>query len=112
VFAEPQTLETITAVCDGTPDLVASLVDHSLLIRVTEKEARFGMLETVREFALELLEQSDEKNDLRRWHANYVISLVETGNTQAHAGTPGFGDLRLALDWLVSRRDPRVFATP
>jgi predicted ATPase/DNA-binding SARP family transcriptional activator len=50
-------------------DSVASLVDKSLLQR---RESRFAMLETVRPFAVELLDE-----DIRRMHAEWLTALAE-----------------------------------
>jgi tetratricopeptide (TPR) repeat protein len=63
-----------TPVLDG----LASLVDKSLLKQVDgpDGEARFVMLETVREYALERLEESGEIAALRRRHAEYFFELA------------------------------------
>ena len=64
MFAGGCTLEAAEAVCNARRDLqpdvargLASLLDKSLVQRAggTEAEPRFAMLETVREYALELL---------------------------------------------------------
>ncbi len=62
---------------DGDPllvlDGVALLVDRSLLqVRETEGEARYSMLETVRQFAAQRLEASDEAERIRARHAHFV----------------------------------------
>jgi hypothetical protein len=41
-----------------------------------EDEGRFLMLETIREFALELLSNSSEKDFIKGCHADYYLSLV------------------------------------
>ncbi len=60
-------------------DHVASLVDKSLLQRGegVGGEARFSMLETVREFGLEQLVASGEASAVGERHAKYFLSLVE-----------------------------------
>jgi predicted ATPase len=60
-------------------DVVASLVDKSLVRRNddTGEEPRFSMLETIREYALELLEASGEVQLIRRRHAAYYLALAE-----------------------------------
>ncbi len=62
VFRGGCTLETAEAVCDADLDTLASLLDKSLVRRRTGRlgEERFWMLETIREFAVEQLEASDE----------------------------------------------------
>ncbi|MDP8923722.1 MAG: tetratricopeptide repeat protein, partial [Chloroflexota bacterium] len=64
---------------DDILDGVASLVAKSLVRHVdgSDDEPRFGMLETVREFALEQLEASGEAADARRRHAEYYLGFAE-----------------------------------
>jgi tetratricopeptide (TPR) repeat protein len=76
-------LEAAEAVCgdeDDRPqrsvlDGLTALVEHSLLRAETTSEgmARFTMLETIREYALEQLETSGEAEAMRRRHAEYLI---------------------------------------
>lgn len=62
-------------------DVVASLVDKSLVRQsMAEPEARFSLLETIREFSLEQLEASGEAGEARRRHADYFLTLVETAD--------------------------------
>ena len=62
--------------------LVAALVDKSLVRPMAPATAgtapRFGMLETIREFALEQLAASGEETATRAAHARYCAHLVET----------------------------------
>jgi len=79
VFAGGGSIEAIAAVCgggEGLIDTLASLVDKSLL-RSALDEPRFSMLETLREYALERLDRSDDAEELRRRHAEYFASLAE-----------------------------------
>jgi len=76
VFAGGWTLEAAESVCEAGLDVVQSLVDKSL-IRSRERN-RFFMLETVRAFALERLEESDDAHDTRRRHADYFVSFAGT----------------------------------
>jgi tetratricopeptide (TPR) repeat protein len=57
-------------------DRLAALVDKSLLRRAEglDGEARFVMLETVREYALERLAESGEAEALRRQHAEHFVA--------------------------------------
>ncbi len=81
VFAGGFTLEAVEAVCgeDGTEILepLASLVDKSLLRRVEGDEARFRMLQILREYALERLHESGEADAVARRHADYFLQLGE-----------------------------------
>ncbi len=86
VFVGGWTLEAAEAVCrvDGgtTPhvlDGLADLADQSLL-RSDEQpdgEARFMMLETIRQYGLERLAASGEGETARRGHAAYYVALAE-----------------------------------
>jgi predicted ATPase/DNA-binding XRE family transcriptional regulator len=60
-------------------DGIASLVDKSLLRseEAVAGDARFGMLETIREFAFERLVASGGLETARRAHAGYFLALAE-----------------------------------
>lgn len=59
-------------------DLLSSLVNKNLLRRTgTDNEPRLEMLETIRQFGLEELEEMSELEALREAHANYYLSLAE-----------------------------------
>lgn len=60
-------------------DLVASLVEKSLILRARDtvgEDARYLMLETIREFATEQLEASDEAAQLRHAHAELFADFA------------------------------------
>jgi predicted ATPase len=91
VFVGGCTLESIEAVCNAPEDLgidvlagVTALVDNSLLIPRTagEDQSRFFMLETVREYAGERLEDSGDAPATRRAHAAYVLVVAEEETPQ------------------------------
>ncbi len=64
-----------------TLDLIAELVDQSLVQALGEAaEPRFGMLETIREFAFERLEESSTADDYRIGHQAHYLELAERGN--------------------------------
>ena len=57
---------------------LAALVDHHLVRRLDDVgETRFTMLETIREFGLERLEECGEEPEVRTCHATYVRDLVD-----------------------------------
>ena len=63
-----------TAVFDG----VSTLIDQSLVRQIEYgPEPRFGMLETIREYGLELLESHGELDATRGRHAEWVADFVE-----------------------------------
>jgi predicted ATPase len=72
------------AVCDADPELLQSLVDKSLVRRrEADDEPRYGMLETIRQFALELFEASDQAAGIKRRHADYYFELSRDARTEA-----------------------------
>ncbi len=74
VFVGGWTLELAEAVCgEDVLDGLATLVDHSL---VTASGGRFGMLETVREYALERLAEDPGETEIRRRHARAYAELA------------------------------------
>jgi predicted ATPase/transcriptional regulator with XRE-family HTH domain len=86
VFAGGWSLEAAEAVCGGGAlpgeevlDRLQVLIDNSLVHRLdaATTEPRFGMLETVREFAQEVLETSDEALLQRERHATHFLALAE-----------------------------------
>ncbi|MBA2331273.1 MAG: tetratricopeptide repeat protein [Actinobacteria bacterium] len=105
VFSGGCTAKAARSVCGAPLDLLAALVDHSLLQRlVTEDDSRFSMLETVRELAWEHL--GDERAALDRRHAEWAVELAEgarlRGPGQAESVTrlrAEQDNLRAALAW-------------
>ena len=74
VFAGGWSLEAAEAVCDAELETLASLVDKSL---VRERDGRFSMLETIREYALERLAEHDPEGEAARRHSAYFLSAAE-----------------------------------
>jgi predicted ATPase len=84
VFAGGCTLDAAEAVCNAEGDLpiavldgLASLVEKSLVRQGGKGEPRFGMLETVREYAAEKLEERGEAQEVRRDHAFHFLEFAE-----------------------------------
>ncbi len=84
VFVGGWSLEAAESVCDADDEAevlhhMSALVDKSLVKQRADiqHEARFTMLETVREYALERLEESGELERLRRRHAAYFLKMAE-----------------------------------
>jgi predicted ATPase/serine/threonine protein kinase len=86
VFVGGCTLEAAEAVCNTSEDLeldpfdgMSSLVDKSLLRQQggDDAEPRFSMLETIREYARERLQQRGELAATERAHAAYFLVLAE-----------------------------------
>jgi tetratricopeptide (TPR) repeat protein len=74
VFSGGCTLDAAEDVCDADLDLLQSLVEKSLL---RHRDERFTMLETIREYALEQLEEADEDEEIRRRHAYWYLAFAE-----------------------------------
>ena len=81
VFRGGCTLEAAEEICDADIDTLQSLIDKSLLRRQGE---RFWMLETIREYAAEQLEQDAEAEVLAERHAQHFLALAE----EAGRGAP------------------------
>lgn len=75
VFAGSFSLEAAGRVAQAGFEEIAALVDWSLLKPIGE--GRFLMLETVREYARELLEQTREAAGVHRRHVGHVLALVQ-----------------------------------
>ena len=69
-------LEAAEAVVDADLDTLGSLVDKSLVRRT---DARFWMLESIRGYAIERLDASGERDDLRKRHAEPLPGRRRTG---------------------------------
>jgi len=83
VFVGGFTLEAAEAICnpEGHFDILeglTSLVNNSLLRQesTADGEPRFGMLETIRAYALERLADSGEMEAMRQQHARYFGNVV------------------------------------
>ena len=78
VFRGGSTYEAAEEICDAELDTLQSLLDKSLLRRRegADGEPRFWMLETIREFAREHLEQAGELNGLRTRHADWYADAA------------------------------------
>lgn len=118
VFNGGCTVETAVAFCNDMSELqvidgVGSLVDKSLLRRDTGTDGptRFAMLETIREFALEMLSKNGEVNDVRQRHvevisgvAEHLAEVVNRGPVEEgllHQADVEMPNIRSALTWCL-----------
>jgi predicted ATPase/DNA-binding SARP family transcriptional activator len=114
VFVGGCTIEAAQSVCGDDHEIVdglASLTDKGLIrLEGTDEEPRFSMLETIREYALERLEDSGEASGRRRRHADHFLGLAEEAEPNLiRIGSDTewldrleaeHANLRAALDWL------------
>lgn len=119
LFEGSVSFETIEAVCGGSLQdpafALGNLVDHSLVTAdTTATSRRYRLLDLVRAYALELLDDSGERADLERVRADWFVDRASAiGESQNRGGNADFlssqADVEAALEW---RRefDPTAFA--
>jgi predicted ATPase/DNA-binding CsgD family transcriptional regulator len=109
VFPAGWTIDMVEAVCSGEGidkgrmlNLLSSLVKKSLIVADTtsHSQARYRLLETIREYALEKLVNAGESEQLRDRHLALFLSRAEEAS-------PKLGEAyqQLWLNWLESERD-------
>jgi predicted ATPase/DNA-binding SARP family transcriptional activator len=120
VFAGGCSLEVAQSVCHADLSELASLVEKSLVLETEQPdgEARFGMLETIREYAAERLEASGEGETVRRRHAEHFLELAEEADPELEAGAEQsiwlerlaleHDNMRAGLAWLASAGEPEL----
>jgi len=120
VFTGGFTIDAAEAVAAGGAiavldllDLLSGLVDKSLVLLETEAlEARYRMLETMRQFARERLDAAGEAGELGRRHAQFFLARAESAERFLSNQSEGWqerlaedlGNLRAAADWF--EQDP------
>ena len=115
IFSGGWTLDAAEQVAGAELDTLQSLVEKSL---VRFDEERYSLLETIREFAHEQLDDAGELEEARRRHLDFYRALAEAEDTSAEAGYGNRSrrlladqeNLRAAIDWAVAA-DDRVGAT-
>ncbi|HET9001404.1 MAG TPA: tetratricopeptide repeat protein, partial [bacterium] len=122
VFAGGFTVEAAEAVCAGKGaethevfDLLAQLVNKSLAVAETQGlEARYRLLETVREYSRERLEESGETVRTRTRHRDWCLALVERAEPKLRGPDQQIwldrldtehDNLRAALEWCGASTD-------
>ena len=121
VFAGGWTLEAASDVCSDDTieswdilDLLAALVDKSMVVaELGESDQRYRLLESTRQYALEKLTESGERDHLRNRHAAYVFQMMQQAAEELHTRpmgawvvplAPEIDNIRLALDWFLAER--------
>ncbi len=118
VFAGGFDVEAALAVCPAASlELLAALTDRSLIIvdgRGSRPESRYKMLETVRQFAAEHLDEAEEVELMRTRHRDYYLRLAETAEPQMFGSEHDrwratlraeLDNFRAALAWSRDRGD-------
>jgi non-specific serine/threonine protein kinase len=119
VFANGCSLASAEAVCAGgmveqsmVLDLLSSLVEKSLVVAqlLGRSEARYPLLETIRQYGQEKLAESGEMLEMRNRHLDFYLGAMEE-ITQKLTGPyqkswlswldDEYGDVRLALAWAL-----------
>lgn len=121
VFAGGAALEAAESVCAGDPvdsidvlDVLGRLVEKSLVFTdPTSAEARFRLLETVRDYARGRLVEADEGATTLRRHRDWYLALVDEASTAFFHGPEPVewlrrldrehDDLRAALEWCLDQ---------
>jgi predicted ATPase len=126
VFAGGWSLEAAESVCAASPEAsdtrvdilqgLGALIDASLVRQdASADEARFRMLETIREYALEQLARDNELPAARARHLAYFVVLGERANPHLNGGSEYTAwlqrlaveedNLRVALRWCIDTGD-------
>ena len=122
VFARGAHLEQAEPVCGPASEVggdvlsgLDELADHSLLRRQPDfAEPRLLMLQVIREFASERLEQSGESEEIRNRHADAFCSLATAASANLFGADQKMwldrfeldhDNFRAALDWCVAQND-------
>jgi predicted ATPase/DNA-binding SARP family transcriptional activator/DNA-binding CsgD family transcriptional regulator len=121
VFMGGWTLEAASMVAKGEGveegevlDLLSGLVEKSLvMVRGGDPGgARYRLLEPVRQYALDKLEESDEAEEARRRHAEFFLALAEDAEPRLRGAEDvewlerlerEHDNLRAALSWALER---------
>jgi tetratricopeptide (TPR) repeat protein len=113
LFVGGFTLAAAEQVSDADLDGLTSLVEKSL---VRHHEERFRMLETIREFALERLEESGEVEQVARRHVAFFVDFASQDESDPRLVTPEWlermdseqENIRAALQLARRLDDPRL----
>ncbi len=118
VFAGGFTLDAAKEICAGEGithtavlDLLAHVVDKSLVIVNAQAiETRYHLLETIREYAREKLEEDGAAAQVRNKHLEYFVGLAEKAKANAFGAESvkyfkrldqELDNIRAAMDWTI-----------
>jgi len=117
VFAGGCGYEAAEEICEANEDTLQSLLDKSLLRRRDGPagEQRYWMLETIRQFAAERLDDRGEREALAHRHAEWHAELADRMQDPMRDGDPDatarltaeVDNVRTALEWIAGHDDAR-----
>jgi len=120
IFAGDFDLDAADAVADPSGsgnalDLVSRLAEKSIIaVHEDAGEARYRLLETVRQYGNEKLVAAGEEEDVRRRHVTWFLALAERAETEWRGPNQGtwlarirmdLDNLRSLLEWSSTARD-------
>jgi predicted ATPase/class 3 adenylate cyclase len=114
VFPGSATAEALKEITGTDLDTLFGLLDASLLRRRDDtSEPRFWMLETIREFARERLEEADEVQPVRTRHAGFYRAIASRAGRDLDGGTEDWlgvldaevENMRATLSWFLGQED-------
>jgi predicted ATPase len=115
VFSGAASLEAIEAICDTDLDCLTRLVDKSLVVVASrEGEARYRLLETIRQYGAEKLEAVGDTTNLRTRHREWYTKLAREAPSSRTVSERGrwlerlereHDNLRGALEWVLAVGD-------
>jgi predicted ATPase/class 3 adenylate cyclase len=100
-------------------DRIGELIDQSLVRPDETQDGRFAMLETIREFAAEMLAAGGESETIGDRHAAAMLALAQEAAPELSGSDQRtwlerlereHDNMRAALDWSISRPDPPLGA--
>ncbi|MDA0182203.1 hypothetical protein OJ997_17995 [Solirubrobacter phytolaccae] len=115
VFEGGASLEALEAVCDpGVEPLLSAILDKASLLQSdvnTDGQPRFGMLDTIREFAAERATVTDAARRHAHWFLDYCERAAEAAarehrRDQLQRLALERGNLRLAFEWHLRHGTP------
>ena len=113
VFSGGCAYEAAEEIAEADPDTLQSLLDKSLLRkRDSPLGPRYWMLETIREYAAEKLEESGEAERLARRHLAFYLALAEDVDERGKVGEYELGRIEEERDNLRSAFDTALALEP
>ncbi len=127
VFAGSFSLEAAEAICAGEPgeaydvlDVLSSLIDKSLvLMEQRSGEARYRLLETIRQYGQDKLQECAEAAKVRRKHRDWYARLAEQAESETLEARQVLvfdrleaehENLRVALGWSLEQQEAETAA--